>query len=125
MSMQGDWQPSNSPVDASTQHDAAELADRDQEHLLLAVLSETLAQLRSDPAELLNILRQWRATLRDPTLEQEVCQKIVSQVFRHRLGETASELPEELPREIGAALWNDPISRQRISRLWAMLGATR
>ncbi|TWU31942.1 hypothetical protein [Novipirellula artificiosorum] len=92
---------------------------RDQ--LLAQVLGETLSRRHEDPGAMLLSLRQWRTTLGATLFDSDLVERLVQQVLQYRMGSHADDLPAPLRRDVAAVLWNDPVSRQRIERLWQSL----
>jgi hypothetical protein len=99
--------------------DAASTTSHD---LLSRVLSETLSRKHSDPELMMDALRKWRAEIPSHALDQPTFQSMISKVLDIRLGRSASELTDELRREVSDVLWENPHSRTRIERLWNSIG---
>lgn len=127
--MSGNEKPERSDRVYQTHADQREpkpSADRPAKNELLArVLGETLARQGDDPALMLQSLRRWRSTIPSPSFDQPVCRQLVSQVLDFRLGDIAKELPEQLQRDVGDVLWNDPDSRLRMENIWNSIADQR
>ena len=90
--------------------------------LLQEVLGETLSRGQENCEQLVAVLREFRSSRGRQPMDQELCIEVARQVLKHRLARQYAKLPADLFEEVGQALWNNDLSRQRIERLWCSLG---
>lgn len=93
----------------------------DRRKLLAEVLAATLARGQEDPDALLATLRDWKRSLPDGALSESRMTDLVRLVLRQRFGDRAASMPTGMAGEIARVLWDDPVSHQRIERLWDSL----
>ena len=94
------------------------------QRLLQEVLGETLIRNQENPDQLVQVLRDFKDQHRNDEIDVALFVLIAREVLRHRLGERARKLPDDLFDEVGRALWANQDSRNRIQRFWNSIGAT-